>query len=329
LDSDLSTQPELVVQLAKTIEAKSKVAILLATYNGSKYIREFLDSLVAQTYTDFKLMVRDDGSTDETLEIIHSYVHKIKIAFIEANVRLGPANSFFELLMHTDNNFDFYFFADQDDYWQNSKIERAVDKLSAKKEQIALYCSRLEYVDDNLAHIKYSRIPKAIAFENALVENIAIGCTVALTQSARQLIIENPPCPVIMQNWWFYHDWWAYIVIVTFGTVIYDAFPSIKYRQHDNNSLGAATNIFQDLYRRIKRFIKNDSGIFGLATQAKEFKRCFSWMLKDNQLDLLENIIDGKDNIIKRFKLAFASRLIRQRYFDTFILRALFLIGRF
>jgi hypothetical protein len=93
--------------------------------------------------------------------------------------------------------------------------------------------------------------------------------------------------------------------------------------------VGAATNIFQDLNRRIKRFIKNDSGIFGLATQAKEFKRCFSSMLKNNQLDLLENIIDGKNNIIKRLKLAFASRLIRQRYFDTFILRALFLIGRF
>jgi glycosyltransferase involved in cell wall biosynthesis len=317
------------VLFEKTIEPKCKIAVLLATYNGSKYISEFLDSLVAQTYTDFKLIVRDDGSTDKTLEIIHSYSPKIKIAFIAANVRLGPANSFFELLMHVDDNFDLYFFADQDDYWQNSKIERAVDKLSAKKEQIALYCSRLEYVDDNLAHIKYSIIPKVIAFENALVENIAIGCTVALTRPARQLIIENPPCQIIMKNWWFYHDWWIYIVIIAFGTVIYDEFPSIKYRQHDKNSVGAATNIFQDFNRRIKRFIRNDSGIFGLATQAIEFKRCYSCMLKEKQLDLLENIIDGKKSIIKRLKLAFASKLIRQRYFDTFILKTLFLIGRF
>jgi glycosyltransferase involved in cell wall biosynthesis len=329
LDSDLPVYPELVRQFEKTIEPRIKVAVLLATYNGSKYIREFLDSLVDQTETDFKLIVRDDGSTDDTLEIIHSYSSKIRIALIEATVRLGPANSFFELLMHVDDTFDFYFFADQDDFWQSSKIGRAVDELSPKKEQIALYCSRLEYVDENLVHIKYSRIPKVIAFENALVENIAIGCTIALTRPARQLIIESPPCPIIIKNWWFYHDWWIYIIIVAFGTVIYDKSPTIKYRQHDKNSVGAATNIFQDLNRRIKRFIKNDSGIFGLATQAKEFKRCFSSMLKNNQLDLLENIIDGKNNIIKRLKLAFASRLIRQRYFDTFILRALFLIGRF
>ena len=320
---------ELVVQFAKKIEPKSKVAILLATYNGSKYIREFLDSLAAQTYTDFELIIRDDGSTDETLEIIHSYSHKIRIAFIKANIRLGPANSFFELLMHADDNFDFYFFADQDDFWQSSKIERAVDELSSKKEQIALYCSRLEYVDENLVHIKYSRIPKVIAFENALVENIAIGCTIALTRPARQLIIESPPCPIIIKNWWFYHDWWIYIIIVAFGTVIYDKSPTIKYRQHDKNSVGAATNIFQDLNRRVTRFVKNDSGIFGIATQANEFKRCFSWMLKEEQLDLLKNIIIGKESINNRLQLAFASSFIRQRALDTFILRMLFLIGRF
>ncbi len=104
-----------------------KVAILLATYNGSDYIREFLESLLAQTYADFKLIVRDDGSTDDTLEIIRSYSSGIKLDFIETNVRLGPAKSFFELLTQATDDFDFYFFADQDDYWHKSKIESAVE----------------------------------------------------------------------------------------------------------------------------------------------------------------------------------------------------------
>jgi len=125
-----------------------KVAILLATYNGSEYIREFLESLIAQTYADFKLIVRDDGSTDDTLEIIRSHSSGIKLDFIETNVRLGPAKSFFELLTQAPDDFDFYFFADQDDYWHKSKVERAVNKLSAENENIALYCSRLEYVDE-------------------------------------------------------------------------------------------------------------------------------------------------------------------------------------
>jgi len=132
---------------------KKSAVILLATYNGAEYLPEFLDSLVAQTYSNFTVIVRDDGSTDDTLKIIRSYSHKIEIAFIDANVRLGPAKSFFELLNQAGDNFDFYFFADQDDYWYESKIEHAVDKLSAEKKNVALYCSRLEYVDENLAHI--------------------------------------------------------------------------------------------------------------------------------------------------------------------------------
>jgi len=295
----------------------------LATYNGAKYIREFLDSLVAQTYADFKLIVRDDGSIDGTLEIIRSYSPKIEIAFIDANVRLGPAKSFFELLTQAGDDFDFYFFADQDDYWHKSKIERAVDKLSAEKENVALYCSSLEYVDENLAHIKCSRVPKVIALENALVENIAIGCTIAVTRPARRLLLEHLPGRIIM------HDWWFYIVIVALGKVIYDTFPSIQYRQHGNNTLGAATNIFQDFNHRLSRFIRSDGGIFELTTQTMEFKRCFSGLLEKNQLELVDSIIDGKAHVVKRLQLAFTSKFIRQRWVDNLILRILFLVGRF
>lgn len=299
------------------------VAILLATYNGSEYIREFLDSLIAQTYTDFKLIVRDDGSTDDTLKIIRNYSSRIKIDFIETNVRLGPAKSFFELLTHAHDDYDFYFFADQDDYWHKSKIERAVAKLSAEKENVALYCSRLDYVDEDLAHIKYSIIPRVVALENALVENIATGCTSAITRSARRLIVDHPPGQIIM------HDWWFYIVIAAFGKVIYDEFPSIKYRQHSSNMIGAATNLFQDFKRRLNRFIRSDGGIFGLATQAMEFKRCFAWLLAEQQLELVNSIINAKIHIVKRLQLALFSRFVRQRWGDTLILRILFLVGRF
>lgn len=302
---------------------KKSAVILLATYNGAEYLPEFLDSLVAQTYSNFTVIVRDDGSTDDTLKIIRSYSHKIEIAFIDANVRLGPAKSFFELLNQAGDNFDFYFFADQDDYWYESKIEHAVDKLSAEKKNVALYCSRLEYVDENLAHINYSRIPKVIALENALVENIATGCTLALTCPARRLIVEHPPGRIIM------HDWWFYIVSVAFGKVIYDPFPSIKYRQHGNNAIGAATNIFQDFNRRLNRFIRNDGGIFGLATQTMEFRRCFAGLLAKKQMELVGSIIDGKAHVLKRLRLAFASKFIRQRWVDTLILRILFLAGQF
>lgn len=125
------------------------------------------------------------------------------------------------------------------------------------------------------------------------------------------------------------HDWWFYIVIVALGKVVYDTFPSIKYRQHGNNTLGAATNIFQDFSRRLSRFIRSDGGIFELATQTMEFKRCFSGLLAKKQLVLVDSIIDGKAHVLKRLRLAFASKFIRQRWMDNLILRILFLAGRF
>lgn len=297
--------------------------VLLATYNGGKYIRDFLDSLVAQTYTDFKLLVRDDGSKDDTLEILRSYSHKIDIAFIDENIRLGPAKSFLALLEQVGDDFDFYFFADQDDFWNESKMERAVDQLSLKGDEVAMYCSRLEYVDECLVHISYSNIPRVFRLENALVENVATGCTVALNRSARHLILEHPPSSVIM------HDWWFYIACAALGTVIYDPTPTIKYRQHGNNAIGAATNIFQDVKRRLNRFIANDGGIFGLAAQTLEFKRCFFGLLSKNQQMLVDDIINGKKTFSKRLQLVFASKFIRQRRLDTLILRLLFLVGRF
>lgn len=299
------------------------IVVLLATYNGEKYLVDFLESLCGQSEKNFKVIVRDDGSTDGTLHILESYQDKLQIEIMESVKRLGPAFSFLELLKCCGDQFDFYFFADQDDYWHASKIERAIDKLVPCKDEVGLYCSQLEYVDENLVHINYSRIPEKISFENALVENIATGCTVAINDAARQLIIDNPPKQLIM------HDWWFYIVASAFGKVIYDPFPSIKYRQHGNNTIGAATNLLQDFKRRLSRFIKSDGGIFGLAKQAGELKRCFSSLFEKKQLTLVNSIIDGKDCIPKRVSLALFSKLVRQRWFDTFILRILFLSGRF
>ena len=155
------------------------------------------------------------------------------------------------------------------------------------------------------------------------MENIATGCTVAINDGTRRLIIDNPPKQLIM------HDWWFYIVAAAFGKVIYDPFPSIRYRQHGNNTIGAATTLFQDFKRRLSRFIRKDGGIFALSMQTAEVRRCFLGVLTREQLILLNKIIDGKNNIFKRCSLAFTSQFVRQRWMDTFILRILFLMGRF
>ncbi len=299
------------------------VVILLATYNGGAYLSDFLDSLVKQTFADFKVLVRDDGSTDETLNIIQAYKGVLCIDVLNVSERLGPAMSFFELLRSAGDNFDYYFFADQDDSWHVEKIERAITALAIEKETVALYCSRMDYVDEHLRHIKYSRIPRRLSFENALVENIATGCTVAFNRNARQLVLTNLPNKVIM------HDWWIYLVAIAFGKVIYDDFPTIKYRQHDSNVLGASTNLLQDMQRKFARFVRKDGGVFSLTSQAEELMHCFSWRMSNQQLASLSCLTNAKTALFLRLKLATNIAFFRQSRFDSIILKLLFILGRF
>ncbi len=301
----------------------AKVAVLLATYNGSQFLPCFLESLTKQSHSEFILFVRDDCSTDDTLDILQRYCGQIDIRVVPNEVRLGAAKNFMALLENSGEGFEYYSFADQDDYWHESKLERALNRLSDIKDIPALYCSRLEYVDEKLQHIKYSRKFKFIGLENALVENIATGCTTVINQEARSLVLSCLPRFYIM------HDWWLYLVVTSFGEVVCDDFPTIKYRQHGGNTIGAATNIFQDFYRRMRRFLSHDKGIFGLYAQTNEFKICYSTRLRAEQTYLVDRILFGKKGLIERFYLCVSSPFVRQKYLDTLILRFLFLINRY
>ena len=301
-----------------------KVVVLLATYNGEKYLHAFLESLVAQTFKEFELIVRDDGSSDETLSIVNSYSNKLNITVSNDFNRLGAARNFIRLLTECSTKYEYYFFADQDDCWNTNKINRAVEKLSSKKNLPTLYCSGLELVGSNLSHISFSSAPRFISVKNALVENIATGCTMAFNSKARSLIVENLPQKISM------HDWWIYIVISALGEVIYDDFSSVKYRQHCGNTIGAATSAYQDLVRRSKRFFsKTRSGVFGIAEQAAELYRCFGPLLSKQDIKLIESLTLGKNTVLGKFRLIFTSGFVRQKYLDTAILRTLFLIGRY
>lgn len=302
-----------------------KVAVLLATYNGEKYLSEFLESLSAQSFKGFELFVRDDGSSDRTLNILADYSSRLSIIILEHTERLGAAKSFIQLLVESGGYFDCYMFADQDDYWHLEKIERAQAKLSEKKNEMpTLYCAGLELVDSSLSHISFPSPPRVISFNNALVENVATGCTIALNGKARRLVIDNLPRLLTM------HDWWLYVIFSAIGKVVYDDFTALKYRQHDGNAVGAATNAYQDLVRRSKRFFsKKKGGVFGIADQAEEFYRCYSHHLNPQDAELVQSLVSGKKSLTGRLSLAFLSNFMRQKPLDTLILRVMFILGRF
>lgn len=305
-------------------DSRKTIAILLATFNGEQYLGEFLESLCSQTTRDFQIFARDDGSTDSTVAILDEYSRRLPIRILTSDGRLGPALGFLRILEEAGDQFDCYLFADQDDYWYHDKVARAKAALAEHVDHVALYCTRLEYVDDRLNHLKYSRIPRMLSLENAAVENVVTGCTAAITNRTRKEILAAKPTDLVM------HDWWLYLYCVSFGRVIYDPAPSIKYRQHQGNVFGAATNALDDILRRLARFAnRRKSGEHLLCRQISAFLNCHANRLTPPQRTLLNSLVVGRTTFSKRLELAIRQPFSRQSHIDTFILRFMFLFGWF
>ncbi|MGE4440995.1 MAG: glycosyltransferase family 2 protein [Desulfomicrobium sp.] len=301
-----------------------KIAILLSTYCGEAYLSELLMSLVSQSEKKFTLFIRDDISSDSTILTIQSYSKQLDMVFVEASSRLGPAKSFMNLLAVIPDSYEYFFFADQDDYWHPQKIERAVSMLSSQENQPSLYCSRLELVDADLKHLSYSNVPYNFELSNSLVENVATGCTLALNSQARTILLKNMPSNIVM------HDWWAYVVISAFGVVLYDKNSYIKYRQHGSNVIGMESNFFIDYIGRAFRFFEsNNVSSSAISLQAQEFFQCFSRYMSPDQRSLVLQIIEGKRSFLKRCSLIFFSKFRRQNFFGNCVLKFRFLINRY
>jgi hypothetical protein len=243
---------------------------------------------------------------------------------LDSDAHLGAAQSFLRLLGVAGDSFETYAFADQDDIWLPDKLTRAVNKLATIPWDVpGLYCCRLEYVDEKARPLKLSNIPPRIGFGNALVENIATGCSTVINQSARALILSRLPNATIM------HDWWCYLVVSCFGLVVFDEYPGVKYRQHGGNAVGAATTFYAELGRRVNRFIYSDGGVFRCSDQAKEFLAAFGDRIPDDQRQVLNLAISGKSIFKDRIRLAKTRKIWRQRKIDDWMTRILIIMNHY
>lgn len=215
-----------------------RVAVLLASYQGARFLPAQLTSLIEQTYPDWALFWRDDGSRDETPALLRAFQARPSHAIGESSSRLGAAGSFFHLLRAAlaDPAMAYFAFCDQDDVWNADKLERAVARLAAPPAaRPALYCARAMLVDANLRPLGetplFRRRPE---FPAALAQNIAIGCTVLLNRAAAELVaVSHPPAETM-------HDWWSYLMVsAADGEVLADPALVLRYRQHTRNAIGA------------------------------------------------------------------------------------------
>ncbi|MGV2805683.1 glycosyltransferase, partial [Clostridium perfringens] len=172
----------------------NNVQVLLSAYNGEQYISEQIQSILNQTYPSISILIRDDGSTDQTVEVLEQLIkiHPDQIKLIKGR-NVGVVSSFFELLRAANAKADYYCFCDQDDVWLDHKVEQAITRLDSfiHTDVPAMVFTSTYLTDDELNRKgTWPKPPtREPSFFNALYENIAIGATITMNQSARNLFM--------------------------------------------------------------------------------------------------------------------------------------------
>ena len=173
-----------------------KVAVLISTYNGEKYLEEQLNSILNQTYKNIEIVIRDDGSKDSTINIIKKYQEKYDNIILKEGTNVGFIKSFFQLLAFA--NADYYAFCDQDDSWLENKIELAVRALNeVDNSKPNMVFGNSDYYDENMNLIGKGEEHKEFSFKNSLYECVAQGMTMNLLKKKLQIIFQRNVCFMI------------------------------------------------------------------------------------------------------------------------------------
>lgn len=230
-------------------ELEGRVAICMATYNGGRFVSQQIDSILRQTYSDWVLFVRDDGSTDDTCAVVDSYVSEYpnKIIRINDTDELHDCSlNFLAALRFSfrDPSFDFFMFCDQDDVWNNDKVELEVAEARRlqnwNSEEPVLVITNCAIVDGSLRETGMTlgerRVfdPRGITLAQSLANNVGQGATMLMSRSLAKEVLSNP----LDRTVWMY-DWWVMMLALCLGRVAYISEPTMKYRQHEANVVGA------------------------------------------------------------------------------------------
>ena len=297
-----------------------RVQVLLSTYNGQAHVARLIDSVLGQQGVDVELLVRDDGSTDDTLALLATYASRPNVRVVPGR-NLGAVRSFFWLLQHASRAADAIALADQDDVWLPDKLRSAADALARlPRDEPALYCSALTLVDNDLREIgRSAALRRAPSFENSLVENVVTGCTAVLNQRAVAVVTGELPATAHM------HDWWLYQVVAGLGRVVYDPHSHILYRQHGGNVVGAAAGAARGWLARLRR-VAARRRVMLPPTQLRELLRIHGRALPGPHRALLTRFVQPQ-TVRDRLALALFPGLVCQARWKAVAVRCLLLLG--
>lgn len=262
------------------------ILVLMSTYNGAEYLDEQLNSILTQNDITPQLLIRDDGSTDDTLRILKGYQLRYpdQIELIEGD-NIGWIKSFFTLAEYASRHYTgyrYYSFSDQDDIWLPNKLKRAVEYISSLPPGPQLYCSNLYYYKNGLNQGFIHKETLKPTFKNSLIRNYAAGCTIVINDALLHKMLIEPPDISIA------YDYWLYLIAILCGSVIVDPEAFILYRQHGNNQIGIKRNFTEIWRRRLKSFFSI------IRVRAKENLACE--LLRIHGASMPQ---DAKDSVLK------------------------------
>ena len=244
----------------------NNIAILLATYNGERFLREQIESLYAQTYKSWTIYVHDDGSTDGTNDIIAEYAQqKTNFIVLDYPSQHGASDNFFSMLEVV--NAQYYFFADQDDVWLPSKIEKCLNAMkrveSSHRDVPVIVCCDACVTDQQLNVTSHSLWKQAgthpeflLTFDESAATPFVTGCTMLLNMRAKECVLWDKKKYATM------HDAFITLCVLKADGIVAPLYESlIYYRQHGSNTLGAYSSENSSfLYKinHVKSIIKTD-----------------------------------------------------------------------
>lgn len=225
------------------------VAVLMSTYNGSAFLKEQLDSILNQSHSDFVLYIRDDGSTDDTCDLIREYTDP-RIRFSQGE-NLGPSDSFFRLIGEAADA-DYLFFSDQDDVWYPDKLERMLAQIKKYDDIPTMVFSDFAMIDETgrkthnsfYDYASVSLSGGAVGVEKILAHPFVFGCASVINRKLAEYV-QNPPTGIEM------HDCWIALSAAAIGKLVYMPVQTIAHRFHSSNATGrkGQTNLLTRLKR--------------------------------------------------------------------------------
>lgn len=279
-----------------------KVIILMATYQGERYLEEQLKSIMAQDYPNFELIVRDDASSDGTFFLLSLYKKRYpdKLTVLRNKKNLGGTKNFLMLLRDAvkQNNWGqnpvYFMFSDQDDYWYPDKISRTLIRMKRLEARYGRELPGLVFTDARVVDgggkvlapsffaLQRFNMKKRV-FPHLLMENMVIGCTSMLNMPLAEMLTKVPRQAR-------YHDWWMALLAASAGHTSYLPEPMMDYRQHTDNVVGAQ-NFGTYVKKRAKEIKKQKYTLLRNFEQAMEFYQFYNTEIPDRAVEQIEGFL--------------------------------------